>query len=90
MFAFYPEKDVQVHLPDGRIVVLTSHEYALIENAAEESRGPLEALVDSEHYEQERDKKDHERRYKIVRMAVAGEFSAIARQLKIWGIEACR
>ncbi len=31
---------------------------------------------------------EHARRYRAVRLAVAGEWSALARQLKLWGIEA--
>ena len=35
-------------------------------------------------------KREHERRYLAVRMAVAGEWSALRRKLDMWGIEPLR
>lgn len=86
MFLVDDNELTSVCLPGGMVAWLTPHEFKVAKAHACNGRTLADAVV-AIHESEAAYATDVERRYRVVRMAVSGEFGAIARMFTIWGVE---
>lgn len=79
-----------IEIGRGRTAWVNGAEMKRAHAHSKERTGPIADVVKVMAEVDEEDREEDRRRYLLTRMAIHGEFSAIARQLSLWGIEALR
>lgn len=78
----YPHR---IRLPNGQTDAwLTQDEWLSAHDEANDNCVPIAVVVDGLAHEERTARQEQDRRFLVAQMAMNGEFSGIARQLKIW------